>query len=343
MLDLTLAPVTDPTSIYRYRDGLYAVDLLTAAITEFDFFTRLAAQPADHAAICRALGTAARPTDVMLTLFVASRFIQRDSAGCFSVTALAREHLVSSSPVFLGPYYASLKERPVVQDFIAILRTDRPANWGSYKTEKTWTEAMLTEQFATTFTAAMDCRGFTLGPALAKKVPVAGRSRLLDIAGGSGVYACTLVAHHPHLTATLFERPPVDGIARTMIRKRGYSDRVAVIAGDMFADPLPPGHDVHLYSNVLHDWDVAKVRPLLAASFAALPSGGLLLIHDAHLNADKTGPLPVAAYSALLMSVTEGKCYATSEMEALLAEAGFRDCTFAETAVDRSVMMARKP
>ena len=71
--------------------------------------------------------------------------------------------------------------------------------------------------------------------------------------------------------------------------------------------------------------------PFLAASSAALPPGGLLVIHDAHLNADKTGPLPVAAYSALLMSVTEGKCYATSEMETLL------------TAADRSVLTAIKP
>jgi hypothetical protein len=43
------------------------------------------------------------------------------------------------------------------------------------------------------------------------------------------------------------------------------------------------------------------------------------------------------------MSVTEGKCYATSEMETLLAEAGFRDFTFVETAADRSLLTARKP
>lgn len=87
----------------------------------------------------------------------------------------------------------------------------------------------------------------------------------------------------------------------------------------------------------------SRPAPFLAASSAALPPGGLLVIHDAHLNADKTGPLPVAAYSALLMSVTEGKCYATSEMETLLTAAGFRDFTFAETAADRSVMTALKP
>ena len=340
-LDLTRSPQTDPLEIYRYRDGLYAVDLLTAAITEFDFFTWLAAHPSEPAAICRALGLTARPMDVMLTLFTANGFIRR-TAGAFHVTELAREHLVSTSPFFLGPYYASLKERQVVKDFVTILRTGRPANWGSYKNERPWTEAMLTDGFATTFTAAMDCRGFYLGAAMAQKIDPRGRTRLLDIAGGSGIYACAIAARHPHLRATVFERPPVDAIARTMIQKRGYADRVAVVAGDMFIDPLPSGHDMHLFSNVLHDWDVEKVRPLLAASFAALPPGGLLVIHDAHLNADKTGPLPVAAYSALLMSVTEGKCYSIAEMEGLLAEAGFSSFHFEPTAADRSILTAQK-
>lgn len=341
-MDLTALPRTDPLEIYRYRDGLYAVDLIAAAITEFDFFTRLAAQPADHATICREFGITARPTDVMLTLFAASGFV-RGANGVFHVTDLAREHLVSTSPFFIGPYYASLKERPVVRDFVKILRTGRPANWGSYAHEKTWTEAMLTDEFATTFTAAMDCRGAYLGAAMAAKIDTRGRSRLLDIAGGSGIYACAMAAKHPHLTATVFERPPVDRIAQSMVAKRGFAQRVGVVAGDMFSDPLPRGHDLHLYSNVLHDWDVGKVEPLLAASFAALEPGGMLIVHDAHLNADKTGPLPVAKYSALLMSVTEGKCYSTAEMEALLSAAGFVEFSYEPTAADRSIVTARKP
>jgi hypothetical protein len=43
------------------------------------------------------------------------------------------------------------------------------------------------------------------------------------------------------------------------------------------------------------------------------------------------------------MSVTEGKCYATSEMETLLTATGFRDFTYAETTADRSLLTARKP
>lgn len=341
LLDLVRVPHTDPLEIYRYRDGLYAVDLLAAAICEFDFFTWLALQPSGLSEICRSLNLKERPVDVMLTLFTAEGFVHKVDDK-FHVTPVAKEHLVSSSPFFLGAYYASLKERPVLRDFVTILRTGRTANWGSFEKEKPWSEAMLTEEFASTFTAAMDCRGFYLGPALARAVDLQGRSRLLDIAGGSGIFACAFAAHYPRLSATVFERSPVDQIAGKMIQKRGYANRVTVATGDMFSDALPTGFDVHLYSNVVHDWDEPKVRRLLAASFAALAPGGILLIHDAHLNADKTGPLPVAKYSALLMSVTEGKCYSVTEMYSMLSDAGFSDCQFSPTVADRSVITARK-
>ncbi len=127
-----------------------------------------------------------------------------------------------------------------------------------------------------------------------------------------------------------------------MIAKRGFEGRVDVKAGDMFTEALPSGYDVHLFSNVLHDWDTDKVRYLLAASAKALPKGGLLIVHDAHLNDAKTGPAPVAAYSALLMSVTEGRCYGTGEMRDLLTEAGFTDFHHRDTACDRSIVTAVK-
>jgi len=84
------------------------------------------------------------------------------------------------------------------------------------------------------------------------------------------------------------------------------------------------------------------VRELLAKSFHSLPPGGQIVIHDAHINATKTGPLPVAAYSALLMTITEGKCYSESEMRDLLEEAGFTDVRYEATVADRSIITAQK-
>ena len=108
-------------------------------------------------------------------------------------------------------------------------------------------------------------------------------------------------------------------------------------------DPESVTTDVHLFSNVLHDWDVPEVKMLLAKSFDALPPGGLLVIHEAFINDEKTGPLPVAEYSAILMHSTQGKCYGTGEYREYLAEIGFNPGAYVDTAAGRGYMTAVKP
>src|SRR5262245_2666559 len=207
-LDLRQTPATDPTLIYRYRDGLYAADLLATALVWLDFFSWLDLQPADKKTICQHFEITERPTDVMLTLFTAMGFLQQ-RRGIFSLTQLGREHLVKDSPWFLGPYYASLQDRPVCKDFLNVLRTGNPANWGRLTNENTWTQAMEDSAFASQFTSAMDCRGVYLGQAVAQCLDLRSHSRLLDVAGGSGIYACCVVTAHPHMRATVFEKSPV--------------------------------------------------------------------------------------------------------------------------------------
>jgi hypothetical protein len=111
----------------------------------------------------------------------------------------------------------------------------------------------------------------------------------------------------------------------------------------MFRESLPAGSDVHLWSNALHDWDAATVKMLLEKSFAALPPGGLVLIHDRHLNREKTGPLRIAAHSVFLMAGTEGRYYSIAEIEEFLGAAGFADVNYTEIILDYSVIAARKP
>jgi len=334
-------PVTDPLALYRGRDAIVATDLLAAAMVHLDFFTWLADHPATLGAICAHFEIHPRPADVLMTLLTAMG-LTTISGGVFHLTVRAREHLTTGSPWNLTPYYTSMKDRPQTLDMLKVLRTGKPANWGSYDPQA-WAQAMEREDFAGPFTAAMDCRGVLLGPAMARKLDLSANKALLDIAGGSGIYSCALVANHPHLRAAVFEKKPVDRIARENIAKRGYGEKVDVIVGDMFADAWPTGFDVHLISNVLHDWDEEPVRKLLAKSFAALPAGGSLIVHDVHINAEKTGPLHAAEYSALLMNITEGKCYSVGEMRGFLGELGFEWADYQPTAVGRSFILAKKP
>lgn len=338
MIDLTRVPATDPTAIYRQRDALYASDMLIAALKGFDFFTWLAAGPQTVESICHHFGFSARPTDVMTTLFVASGWLQREG-NQLSLTAEAREHFVAGSPWFIGPYFPPVKDRPIAGDLMECLKTGKPANFASRKDTDDWHKAMETEAFAKEFTAMMDCRGVLLARALARNLELSENSRLLDIAGGSGVYACSLCAHFPQLTATVLEKSPVDQIAATAIRDRGFADRVDTIAADMLMSRLPEDYDVHLLSNVIHDWNVVLVRKLLQSSAIALKPGGLLVVHDTFLNEDKTGPLHVAEYSVLLMHVTQGRCYSEKEITTWAEEAGLRLIAHVPSAAHRSALV----
>jgi protein-L-isoaspartate O-methyltransferase len=89
----------------------------------------------------------------------------------------------------------------------------------------------------------MDARAAFLGPALSAALADIPMRHVLEIAGGSGAYACALVDRSPQLRATVFERAPVDSAARALLAERGYSDRIEVASGDMFTDPLPAHHD----------------------------------------------------------------------------------------------------
>ncbi len=340
MDDLVRLPKSDPTELFRCRDGIYAAELLAAAVTGLDFFSWLANSPASAKTICSALGLAERPMDVMLTLFSAMGLVEK-SGDTFHLTEKAREFLAGDSLWCVGPYFSSFAEHAICRDLLEVLRGGKPAGWVGHKDKKPWTEAMEGDTFARQFIETMDSRGVYLGRMLAPHLDLKDHCRLLDVAGGSGIYACSIIAAHPHMKGTVFEKPPVDRIARECIAERGCAERVEVATGDMFLDPFPENCDVHLWSNVLHDWGEATIAGLLAKSFAALPPGGMIIVHGAHINREKTGPLAVAAYSALLMAYTEGKCYSVGEMEGMVGAAGFAGVDYRETAADRSVITAQ--
>jgi len=344
---LTDRPLTDPTSVLRYRDGLYAVDLLSCAITEFDFFTWLADHPSDLDEICEHFQFAQRPADVLMTLLLCNQFVHRNDIGEFRLSRLGQEHLDQRSSWNLSPYFASLKDRPIAQDFARVLRSGEPAHWsGDEEASGDWHEAMKDNTFAGSFTAAMNCRGVYLGKALADVLAndLKDRSRVLDIGGGSGIYACALTANHPHLLGTVLEQEPVDAIARKTVESYELSERIGIHTGNMFhSECYPTDCDVHLFSNVLHDWDFPEIEQLLARSHEAIPDGGLVAIHETFLNHDKNGPLPVAEYSCILMHSTRGRCYSTTEIFEQLEKAGFVEPTYRDCAGDRGVIIAQKP
>lgn len=341
-------PVTAET-IIRLRDSACAIDSFIAAVGWLDLFTLLADEAADLPAICRKLGTAERPTGSLLTLLAAWGFLERDARGAYRASPVARRHLNARSPLDFSPYVAVLRERPGVKQLYDILKNDRPATWltQSAADKRLWQESMRDERFAEAFTASMDTRGNIFAPVVAELLDCSAHRRLLDVAGGSGVYTAHLLRRYPGLSGTVLERPPVDAVARRALAERGIAaERANVLAGDMFADPFPLGYDLHLFSHVTLDWPPDKVALLLRKSFEALAPGGEIAVFASHLNDLGDGGPPAAAmaeYSVYMTFYFEGRCYGIRETQDMLREAGFVDTGWAPALSGRSLIRGRKP
>ena len=134
--------------------------------------------------------------------------------------------------------------------------------------------------------------------------------------------------------AMVLDQSPVDALGRTAIKSHEVSDRVEVVRANMFTDPWPTA-DIHLLSNVLHNWDIPELRTLLQRSADSLAPGGLVIIHEVFINDDKTGTTAVTNYSALLMQVTQGKCYTSREYGTIMTKVGLKPGPYRSTLGDR--------
>lgn len=321
-------PPSDPAPVFDLFRGNFATELLTAAVAHLGVFGRLARGPLRVEELGAALGLARRPMVVLTTALRAMGLLDVDADGRLELTPLARTHLVPGSPFDVGDYVGLMAESPGVRAMVERLRTNRPAGGDgagpgvAYIYRDGVVSAMDDAAAARHLTLALASRARNVAPALARARPLDGVRRLLDVGGGSGLYAIAYLERHPGLEAVVWDRAEVLKVASELAREHGVADRLRCVAGDMFADPVPEGCDAILLSNVLHDWDEPDGARLVGRLAEALPPGGRLLIHDVFLDDDLGGPLELALYSAALFSLTEGRAYSAGEYRAWLRGAG---------------------
>ena len=130
-------------------------------------------------------------------------------------------------------------------------------------------------------------RDFTLGVAtltgrsahaLATTYDFGPHRAVLDLGGGTGSFLQAILKAHPHLRATLVERPATAEIAR---RTLAVEPRVVeVVEADFVEDPIPNGHDAVLLANVIHLFSPQSNSALLARIRASVEPGARLFCRE---------------------------------------------------------------
>jgi demethylspheroidene O-methyltransferase len=148
---------------------------------------------------------------------------------------------------------------------------------------------------------------------------------LLDVGGGEGAFLTAVANRAPGLRLILFDVPAVAARAQTRLAAAGLADRVQVVGGDFFADPLPTGADVVSLIRVVHDHDDSAALALLAAVRRVLPAGGTLLLAEPMSDTPGAEPMGDAYFGFYLLAMGSGRARTADELGTLLREAGFEN------------------
>jgi acetylserotonin N-methyltransferase len=186
------------------------------------------------------------------------------------------------------------------------------------------------------FLMGMHGFGMISSPAVIAAFDLSRFTSFVDLGGATGHLALAARDAYPGIKPTLFDLPSVIEVA-----KEHVGDRVSLVAGDFFVDPLPAA-DLYAIGRILHDWTEVKIVALLNKIHAALAHGGGLLIAEKLLKEDRSGSVTTHMQSLNMLVCTEGRERTLSEYSSLLRGAGFREISGRITGAPLDALLALK-
>jgi acetylserotonin N-methyltransferase len=316
---------------------------VVSAADEIGTFAALSARALTTVELAAQLEVDARALGIHLGLLAALGFVERRE-GRWRSTAATRTWLHPEGDGYYGPMIHRYREHQSLHgECLATLRTGNKAESQPSAAEE-WERGEMPADMALRITAFMNAHSRASSKAVAVQPLFSGVRSLMDVGGGSGIFSIELAREWPQLKATVMEIAAVCAEADKYIASAGIGARVVTQAVDMFRQDWPQGHDAHFFSNIFHDWSDDTCRLLARKSFAALPGGGRIVLHEMLMDDDGCGPLPAAAFSMLMLLGTRGRQYSLPELRGFLEDAGFVDIDSVRTGGGYySLVTARKP
>lgn len=313
-----------------------AACVLTAA-ADLDVFSALRDQPLSAEQAARKLGADVRGTTILLDALVALGLLTKRDGG-YEPAGGAERFLTRDAPtsvLSMAQHQGSCLRRWA--------QLARVVKSGTYVEREPSIRGAEADEAA--FIGAMDNVSAPVAARLVEEIGPLEFRHLLDVGGASGTWTIALLQKNPQATATLFDLPHVIPLAQRRLAEAGLADRVRLVAGDFYGDPLPTGADLAWVSAIAHQNSREQNRRLFSAVFGALAAGGQILIRDILMDETRTSPPSGALFAVNMLVATEaGGTYTFGELQADLASAGFTDAAVLRRDEGmNSVLRAAKP
>lgn len=157
--------------------------------------------------------------------------------------------------------------------------------------------------------------------------------RIADIGGGHGHLIRAVLDAHPAVEGVLFDLPAVTA----GVEQR---DRLDIVAGDFFEDPLP-ACDCYVLMNIIHDWhDEAATSILRAVAEAGAEQAATVLLIEVVMP-DGAQRHWAKTLDVMMLAITGGRERTLPQYRDLLAAAGADLISLTPTATPFSIIEAK--
>jgi SAM-dependent methyltransferase len=304
---------------FRERVSMFQQSRVLLTAFELGLFTALGEGALTSAGTARVLQTDARATDRLMNALVALGYVEK-RGDRYANGAFAARHLVFGRPGYMAGLMHSVHLWKTWSTLTGAVRAGRSvAVRESGEAGERWREA---------FIAAMHWRGAQQAPVEVALLDLGRVTRMLDVGGGSAVYAMACVRAHPGLEAVVFDLPEILPLTRRYVEEAGLADRVTLVGGDLTRDDLGRDFDLVFVSSIVHSLPPEENRRLVAKAARALRPGGQVVVRDFLMQEDRTGPLSSALFALNMLVGTEaGDTYTESEIRGWMEEEGLSAVT----------------
>lgn len=318
----------DPSHIIETGTGFFASKVLLTAVG-LSLFSTLGERALTASELGEALELHPRGTYDFFDALVAMGFLDRDGdgpEGRYRNTPETEAFLVRGSPRYIGGILEMFNSRlfGFWNDLEEALRTGK-AQTEIKLTGKPLFEGLYADEARLgEFLRAMNGAQAGNFAALAEKFDFSRYRTVTDVGGALALLSRLLAARHPYLRFKSFDLPAVESLARQAIEEAGLGDRIEVLSGDFFADPLPAA-DVITMGNILHDWNLEKKKLLIAKAYAALPEGGAFVVIENIIDdARRENTFGLLMSLNMLVELGDGFDFTAADFRDWCREAGFR-------------------
>ena len=341
-----MAEEISPDHILQIGFGFWASKALLSAV-DLALFTHLSKGPQTGPQIEADLSLHPRATYDFLDTLLALGLLEREGTGEsaeYSNTPSTALFLVKTSPQYIGGILEMADARlyRFWADLTPALKTGLPQNemktTGKSMFEAVYADPARLEQF-------MDAMGgISLGNfmAFAEKFDFSRFTTLADIGGATGQLSTIIAAHHSHMRCRTCDLGQVQPIAERRIRAQNLQGRVTADTLDFFADEFPQA-DIITMGMILHDWNLANKKMLIAKAYRALPPGGVFVAIENIID-DERRQNAFGLMMSLNMLIEFGEAFdfTGAQFSEWCREAGFSRCEIIPLAGPASAAVAYK-